>query len=44
MIPIKLSDTDTMSEFSSHGQFSQPIQEFTHYTEGPCFLHKQTGH
>ncbi len=38
MIPITLSD------FSSHWQFSQPTQEFTHYTEGPCFPHKQTAH
>ncbi len=43
-IPITLSDTDTLSDFSSHWQFSQPTQEFSHYTEGPCFPHKQTGH
>ncbi len=43
-IPITLSDTDTLSDFSSHWQFWQPTQEFTHYTEGPCFPHKQTGH
>jgi hypothetical protein len=30
--------------FSSHRQFSQPTLEFTHYTEGPCFPPKQTGH
>jgi hypothetical protein len=45
VIPIiKLSDSDTLSDFSSHWQFSQPTQEFTHYTEGPCFPHKQTRH
>ncbi len=42
--PITMSDTDTLSDFSSHWQFSQPTQEFTHYIEGPCFPHKQTGH
>jgi hypothetical protein len=25
-------------------EFSEPTQEFTHYTEGPYFPHKQTGH
>ncbi len=44
MIPITLSDTDTLSDFSSHWQFSQLTQEFTHYTEGLGFSHKQTGH
>jgi hypothetical protein len=44
VIPITLSDIDILSDFSSHWQFSQPTQEFTHYTEGPCFPHKQTGH
>ncbi len=45
VIPIiTLSDTDTLSDFSSHWQFSQPTQEFTHYTKGPCFPHKQIGH
>jgi hypothetical protein len=43
-IPMTLSDTDTLSDFSFHGEFSQPTQEFTHQTEGPCFPHKQTGH
>ncbi len=41
---LTLSDTDTQSDFSFHWQFSQPTQEFTHYTKGPCFPHKQTGH
>jgi hypothetical protein len=26
-IPITLSDTDTLSDFSSHRKFSQPTQE-----------------
>ncbi len=43
-IPITLSDTGTLSDFSSHREFSQPTQEFTPYTEGPCFPHEQTGH
>jgi hypothetical protein len=43
-IPITLSDTHTLSDFSSHWQFSRPTQELTHYTEGPYFPHKQTGH
>ncbi len=43
-IPITLSDTDTLSDFPSDWQFSQPTQEFTHYTEGPYFPHKQTGY
>jgi hypothetical protein len=43
-IPITLSDTDTLSDFSSHWEFSQPTQEFTHDIEGPWFPHKQTGH
>jgi hypothetical protein len=43
-IPITLSDTDTLSDFSSHWEFSQPTQEFTHDTQGPWFPHKQTEH
>jgi len=41
---LMLSDTDTLSDFSSHWEFSQPTQEFIHDTEGPWFPYKQTGH
>ncbi len=51
-IPITPSDThyghtqeDThYTEWYPYPEFSEPIQEFTHYTEGPCFPHKQIGH
>ncbi len=41
--PITLSDTH-YTEWYRYPEFSEPTQEFTHYTEGPCFPHKQTGH
>jgi hypothetical protein len=43
-IPITLSDTltqsdtDTLSDFSSHLEFSQPTQKFIHDSEDPGFL------
>jgi hypothetical protein len=42
-IPMTLSDTH-YTEWYRYPEFSEPTQEFTHYTEGPCFPHKQTEH